>query len=120
MTIGEIIETYQREHNMSERAFAKACGLSHTQVNSLKKGKTSNGKKFSPSVDTIRKVAEAMGMTPQEILSNAQDLTFGSGEPDMFIPAEKMELINLIGMIADRPEVTLLVDDATLTEFQQV
>ena len=31
-----------------------------------------------------------------------------------------MELVNLIGMFADRHEVTMLVDDTTLTEFQQM
>lgn len=96
MTIGTLIENYQREHMISEREFAKLCGLSHTQINSLKKGKTSNGKPFSPSIDTIKKVASVLGMTAQEVLMNAEDLTIDPSSHDMFIPADKMELINII------------------------
>lgn len=96
MTIGAIIERYQREHLLSEREFAKLCGLSHTQVNSLKKGRTSNGKPFSPSVETLQKVAGVMGMTAQELLATAEDLPINPKAHDMFIPENKMELINLI------------------------
>ena len=96
MTIGMLIENYQREHMISEREFAKLCGLSHTQINSLKKGKTSNGKPFKPSIDTLRKVAAVLGMSVQEVLMNAEDLTIDPADHDMFIPDEKMELINMI------------------------
>ena len=96
MTIGTIIENYQKEHMMSEREFARKCGLSHTHINSLKKGVTTGGKKFTPSIDTIRKVAAAMGISTQSLLMSAEDLEIAWEEKDVAIPEDKMELINII------------------------
>lgn len=96
MNIGTIIENYQREHLMSEREFAKKCGLSHTHINSLKKGITSAGKKFTPTVDTLRKVAAAMGISLQTLMMEVEDLEIKWEEKDTVIPPAKMELINRV------------------------
>ena len=96
MTIGNLIETYQREHMMSEREFAKRCGVSNVLINSLKKGRTSNGKTFTPSIDTLRKVAAGMGISTQALLMSVEDLEIKWEERDTAIPPERMEIINSI------------------------
>lgn len=96
MNIKTLIENYQREHQMSEREFAKKCGLSHTHINSLKKGVTTGGKKFAPSIDTLRKVAAGMGISLQALMMEVEDLEIKWEEKDTVIPPEKMELINRV------------------------
>lgn len=96
MTIGTLIENYQREHMMSEREFARKCGISHTHINSLKKGVTTSGKKFTPSIDTLRKVAAGMGISTQALLMSVEDLEIKWEEKDVAIPEDKIELINII------------------------
>ena len=110
MTIGTLIENYQREHLMSEREFAKKCGLSHTHINSLKKGVTTSGKKFAPSVDTLRKVAQAMGLSLQTLMMSVDDLEIKWEERDVAIPPEKMALINRV----------LVMDDAQLDRLSRL
>ena len=101
MTIGTLIENYQREHHMSEREFARLCGISHTHINSLKKGVTTGGKPFAPSVDTLRKVASGMGISLQALMMSVEDLEIKWEERDTAIPPEKMALINrVLGMDA--------------------
>ena len=96
MNIGTLIENYQREHQMSEREFARQCGVSHVLINSLKKGRTSNGKEFTPSIDTLRKVSAGMGLSLQSLLMSVEDLEIKWEEKDTVIPPAKMELINRV------------------------
>ena len=111
MTIGELIENYQREHGMmSEREFARKCGISHTHINSLKKGVTSGGKKFAPTIDTLRKVAAAMGISLQALLMSVEGLEIKWEERDVAIPPEKMDLINRV----------LLMDPAQLDRLSRL
>ena len=96
MNIGTLIENYQMEHHMSEREFARKCGISHTHINALKKGVTSAGKVFTPTVDTLRKVAAAMGISLQTLMMEVEDLEIKWEEKDVAIPPAKMELINRV------------------------
>lgn len=83
MTLGEMIRNYRESHVMSQRAFARRAGLSNAQISFLEKGVNPNGKPFEPSFDTIRKVARAMGTSPEIILTECDDFKLTLNDSDM-------------------------------------
>lgn len=68
MTLGQVINKYIREHYMSVNAFAKSVGKSSTYINYLINGKTPSGATPSPTIDTYRACAKAMGMDVDELV----------------------------------------------------
>ena len=73
MRIGEFVEKYREEHDMSQREFARRANLSNVIIGFLEKGVRTNGEKYMPKFDTIRKVARAMGMTSEALISQCDD-----------------------------------------------
>lgn len=83
MKLGDIIYTYRQEHNLSMREFSKLCGLSHAQVYFMERGLNSHGEPFVPRLDSLDKVASAMGITLTELLSVVDDsMVVRLGKPD--------------------------------------
>lgn len=69
MKIGNIIKEYRINHNLSMQSFADKCGLSKGYISMLEKGKhPQNGKEIIPSIDTVQKIASAMGITVDNLL----------------------------------------------------
>lgn len=56
MRIGDRIKEYREAHGLSQRAFARRCGLSNVQIAFLERGYGNTGKPFEPTFDTVRKV----------------------------------------------------------------
>ena len=54
MKLGDVIREYREIHGMSQRTFARKCGLSNVQIAFLERGYGSNGKPFEPTFETIR------------------------------------------------------------------
>lgn len=73
MTIAEMVEQYRIEHFMSQRDFAKKCGVSNAIISFLERGTRENGKRYLPKFDTIKKLARGMGMSPEELLAKCDD-----------------------------------------------
>lgn len=69
MHLGEVIKKYRYDHGkMSMQAFANKCGLSKGYIAMLERNKNSKtGEPVIPSVETFAKVADAMGITLDEI-----------------------------------------------------
>ena len=58
MILGDIIKEYREKNNLSQRDFAKKCGLSYTYISALEKNLDyRSGKPISPTLETIRNVA---------------------------------------------------------------
>ena len=69
MRIGNIIKEYRLNHDLSMQAFADKCGLSKGYISMLEKGRhPQNNKEIIPSIDTVQKVASAMGITVDKLL----------------------------------------------------
>lgn len=67
--IGEIINDYLKENGMSQRQFAKSCGLSNGYISMLIKNKNScTGRPMIPSLSSLLGIAKALGMTPHQLL----------------------------------------------------
>lgn len=73
MTLGECINNYLNEHNMSMRTFAAAAGVSHTYISYIINGKTSRGDVPVPSIDKYRSIAKAMGIDVNELIAMVDD-----------------------------------------------
>lgn len=71
MHLGEIIKEYRFEHGkMSMQTFADKCGLSKGYIAMLERNVNSKtGEPVIPSLETFMKVAHAMNMTLDELLS---------------------------------------------------
>ena len=74
MKLGEIIREYRLNNKMSMGDFAKVSGISKPYVSMLEANKNSKGGgEISPSVDTITKVAQVVGLDIGEILKKMGD-----------------------------------------------
>ena len=73
MTLGEFIQQYRKEHDMSVRAFARLCDISPTYITILEKGQNSNGSVPSPSIETYILIAKAVGVQLDDLIHMVQD-----------------------------------------------
>lgn len=87
MTLGKIVEKYLREHGISQRSFAKKCGMSSGYISMIVNG--INPRSNTPIVPTLKSlngIAKGMNVSLDDLLSQMDDsvveLDFGksSGE----------------------------------------
>lgn len=75
MTLGNIINTYRSEHDISMGDFARISGLSKSYVSMLERGTDQRGNPISPTITTINKVAQAIGKTFDDVFSMLDENT---------------------------------------------
>jgi repressor LexA len=76
MGLGQIVKTYLDEHGLSLQQFGDKCGMSKAYVSMLIRGKNpTTGKPVSPTIDTYRAIAPAMGMSLMELVQIAEEDT---------------------------------------------
>ena len=74
MKLGEYIKKYRDEHDkLSYRAFAALSSLSPQYISNLEKGINNDGKPCYPTMATIKKIAQATGVTETELLLMLDD-----------------------------------------------
>lgn len=73
MTLGECINNYMREHDLSMRKFASLSGVSHAYISNIVNEKTSRGNAPVPSIEVYRGVANAMGIDVETLISMVDD-----------------------------------------------
>lgn len=103
MTLGEIINRYRADHDMSMRAFARASGLSVTYISSLENGVTQRGNRPTPSLETYRAIAKAMGMDIDTLLRAIDDNVkiMPTISDEHKLSPRKQELFDLIDSLPD-------------------
>lgn len=68
MNLGEIIKAYRDSHNLSQREFAKKCGISYTYISALERNRDyRSGKNISPTIDMVNKIAIGLNTSSDEI-----------------------------------------------------
>lgn len=68
--LGKFIHQKRLEKNLSLREFAKLCEISHTHLDSIEKGMDyRTGKPVNITNETLSKLASALGVSPQQLLS---------------------------------------------------
>lgn len=93
MTLGEIITQYRNEHKMSQREFARRCGMSNSYLSMLEQNRNyKNGQPIIPSLVTIKAVSDAMARPLGEVLEAMGDEPL-SLEADSDISENERELL---------------------------
>ena len=136
MKFNEWVYNYRKTHALSMQGMADLCGLSKQYISVLEKGLNPNTKKeFIPSIETVKKIADATGTDFNVLISlldPEQEMTINSTNPspladipDQFDP----ETLKLAAMLKNKPGLVRvarlgknLSDDdlnqiAQLTEF---
>ena len=71
MKLGEYLKKYRAEHKMTMQEMADACGFSKAYVSLLEKGiNPTTGKPFSPTLQTLNKIASATGQDIDSLLKS--------------------------------------------------
>lgn len=74
MLLGEIIKQYRQEHDMSLQDFANLIGTSRSYIHMLEKNvNPSTNKPISPSIETLKLLANAMHMDLEILLKQLND-----------------------------------------------
>lgn len=77
MRLEEIIKKYREDNDISQREFARRCGLSNSLISIFEMGKNpQTGKTISPDLETYRKLANGMGMSIQQLFEQIGDGAF--------------------------------------------
>lgn len=102
MTIGEIIKQYRIEHNLSMDAFSEKSGISKSYISLLEKNKhPKSGKPISPSVQSIKQVADAIGMDFDVLFSNIDgNVSLVKNEESVLQQEKRAVTINVLGRVA--------------------
>lgn len=87
MTLQEKIKQYRTEHRLSQREFAKRCGVTNGYISFLERGcNPQTGKPIAPNFKTLSAIAAAMNMSVDELLKSVDDFTIdltGASEKDV-------------------------------------
>lgn len=101
MTLGQIIKEYREENRMSMDDFSKASGLSKGYISQLERNlNPRTGEPSIPSINSIKKAANGMFMTFDELFSQLDDdlkVNIGSEKVKM---AKKAIRIPVLGNVA--------------------
>ena len=103
MRLGEIVKLYLDEHNMSIRTFAANAGMSATNLSFIINGKTPRGNEQVPTIKTYSKIANAMGITTDELVEMVDDKV-AWGTKLTTTDKQEIDLIKLFRKASDRDQ----------------
>lgn len=97
MTLGDYIRCYRKKENLSQREFAIKCNLSNGYISMLERGLNPKTKEpITPSLNQLKKIADGMGVTVNDILLAVDDMPVDVGlntteklSPDKPEPTER-------------------------------
>lgn len=89
MTLGKIIKEYREKNRLSQRQFALMCDVSNGYISMLEEGRNpKTNEPIVPSLATMKKLAKAMGISLNDLMSQADDMEISLS--DKKAPAEKI------------------------------
>ncbi len=114
MTLGEVIQDYRLTFNLSQREFAKKCGVSNGTINMIEKEVTKDGQPVKVSMHTMKAIADGME-TP---LNSLMDLV-GDADPEApsqisTISASDRKFMSLFRQLSDDQKNLII---GTMNEF---
>lgn len=101
MTLGNIVNQYRADNNLSMDEFAKRCSLSKGYISMIENGiNPRNSKPIAPTLPSIMKIASAMNIELDELLK-----MMDSGQKVTLVSPKKPEkkkgvVINVLGRVA--------------------
>ena len=99
MTLGEIVREYRESQNMSQRKFAELSGLSNSYISMLEQNVNSkNGNAIKPSLEAIKKVADTMHVTLDDVLRRLDDIDIDISEKPTALESSELDnkIMNLV------------------------
>lgn len=74
MTLGDLVKKYRTEHDLTLRDFSKISGVSNGYISMLEKNEHPKTKKpIVPSIEKMKNIASAMGMSLDAVLELIDD-----------------------------------------------
>lgn len=115
MELNELIKLFRETNDYTMQEFADRCGLSKGYISMLEKGvQPRNGNKITPSIETIAKLAKAMGMTPDELIQQL------NGDQEVSLTPIIDEKTALLQKIYDENKILFdAADNATPEQIRQ-
>lgn len=105
MKLHDAITKFRMEQGLSQREFAKRCNLSHNTIHLLEKGvNPRSGKPLVPDTITLKKIADGMGITMDELfmtLDQSEYVSLGTAMTD----DDRLEALHQnprLGLLFDR------------------
>ena len=109
MTLGKIVEEYLRKHHLSQRSFAKRCGLSSGYISMIVNG--INPRSNTPIIPTLKSlngIARGMNISIDELLAQMDDtaveLNFGKSEDEERVA----EFAQLFSQLTEEQQVFII------------
>lgn len=82
MTIGDVIKEFRKLNNLSLEEFGKMAGLSRSYISMLENNKDPRGNPVNPSLETIDKIASAIGVDTDALVGQIdQDVVINRKKP---------------------------------------
>lgn len=92
MKIGQLIKNYREQHSISQRQFALLCNVSNGYISMLEEGRNpKTNEPIVPSLSTMKKIASAMGMSLNQLVSTVDDM-------DVLFDKEEIDLTSIPGI----------------------
>lgn len=114
MTLRELVMDFRKEHGISQRQFANMCGLSNGYISMLERNSNpKTGLPVTPSLTALKKIAQGMGMTLNDLFLQADDMPVDLLQEE----SEKNELIPGAG---DEHEIEAMQLFESLSEAQRL
>lgn len=89
MTLGMIIKEYRERNRLSQRQFALMCDVSNGYISMLEEGRNpKTNEPIVPSLATMKKLAKAMGISLNDLMSQADDMEISLS--DKKAPADRI------------------------------
>lgn len=105
MNLGDIVKQYRTAQGLSQRAFALRSGLSNSYVSMIENNMNPKTcQPIIPSLIVIRKVANTMGVTIDDILRQMDDVDVSLSADDCSSPMLDeldAEILDLLHMLPD-------------------
>lgn len=85
MKLRDLIRSYRDSHDLSQRQFAIQCNLSNGYISILEKGINPNtGKPVTPTIPQLKKLADGMAISLNELLEQVDDMPIDLSAFDSF------------------------------------
>ena len=95
MTLGEVVKKYRDEHQLSLRDFSRISGVSNGYISMLEKNEHPKTKKpIVPSLEKMRGIASAMGLTLDSLLDMIEDQPISIAKDRSSLPGPDIDLLN--------------------------
>ena len=120
MTLGQIIKAYRETNSMSMDDFSKASKISKGYISQLENNlNPKTGEPPVPSIQSIRKAANGMFMTFDELFSQLDDNTKVDAEPEKVKMAKKAIRIPVLGNVAAGVPIEAIEDVIDYEEISE-